>query len=107
MTFYEIRRYQVFPGKMDEWVTFMEKTIIPFQISRGMLIAGSFRGEEDETTYIWIRRFASEAERKRLYEAVYEDDEWKQIISPRVGELINRDSIQVTRVIPTSQSVLQ
>ena len=92
---------------MDEWVTFMEKTIIPFQISRGMLIAGSFRGEEDETTYIWIRRFASEAERKRLYEAVYEDDEWKQIISPRVGELINRDSIQVTRGIPTSQSVLQ
>ena len=107
MVFYEIRRYRVFPGKMDEWVRFMEETIMPFQIARGMVIAGSFRGEEDDTTYMWIRRFSSEAERERLYEAVYEDDEWKQVIGLRAGDLIDRDSIEVTRVTPTSRSVLQ
>ena len=107
MVFYEIRRYSVFPGKMDEWVRFMEETIIPFQIARGMVIAGSFRGEEDDTTYMWIRRFESEAARERLYEAVYEDEEWKQTIGLRAGELIDRSSIQVTRVTPTSRSVLQ
>ncbi len=107
MAFYEIRRYEVVPGKMDEWLSLMEGTIIPFQVARGMVIAGSFRGEEDDTTYVWIRRFESEAERERLYEAVYEDEEWKQTISPRAGELINRDTMQVTRVTPTSRSVLQ
>ena len=107
MAFYEIRRYRVFPGKMDEWLSFMEETIIPFQVARGMVIAGSFRGEEDDTIYMWIRRFESEAERERLYAAVYEDEEWKQTIGPRAGELIDRDSIQVTRVTPTSRSVLQ
>lgn len=107
MIFYEIRRYHVVPGKMDEWLLFMEETIIPFQVARGMVIAGSFCGEEDDSTYIWIRRFESETARKRLYAAVYEDEEWKQTIGPRAGELIDRDTIQVTRVTPTSRSVLQ
>ena len=107
MAFYEIRRYRVVPGKMDEWLRFMEETIIPFQVARGMVIAGSFRGEDDDTIYMWIRRFESEADRERLYAAVYEDEEWKQTIGPRAGELIDRDSIQVTRVTPTSRSVLQ
>ena len=107
MAFYEIRRYRVVPGKMDEWLRFMEETIIPFQVARGMVIAGSFRGEEDDTIYMWIRRFESEADRERLYAAVYEDEEWKQTIGPRAGELIDRDSIQVTRVTPTPRSVLQ
>ena len=60
MAFYELRQYKVWPGKMDEWVNFMEKEIIPFQISKGMVITGSFRGEKDDTTYIWLRRFEDE-----------------------------------------------
>ena len=64
MAFYELRRYRVRPGRMDEWVRYMEEVIIPFQVARGMVIAGSFRGEEDDSTYVWLRRFESEAERE-------------------------------------------
>ena len=46
--FYELRQYTVLPGKMDEWVKFMEDEIIPFQVAKGMVICGSFKGEEDE-----------------------------------------------------------
>ena len=28
--FLELRIYQVLPGKMEEWLTFMEDTIIPY-----------------------------------------------------------------------------
>jgi hypothetical protein len=49
----------------------MEEEIIPFQVKMGMVILGSFVGEEDQSVYVWIRRFESEAERKRLYDAVY------------------------------------
>ena len=45
MAFYELRQYHVMPGKMDEWVAFMEGTIIPFQVSKGMVITGSYREE--------------------------------------------------------------
>src|ERR1700704_4881500 len=61
MAFYELRQYHVRPGKMNEWVKIMEEEIIPFQIAKGMVICGSFRGETDESTYIWLRRFNSEA----------------------------------------------
>ena len=49
MAFYELRQYLVRPGKMDEWVKIMEEEIIPFQVSKGMVICGSFRGETDES----------------------------------------------------------
>lgn len=107
MAFYELRHYRVLPGKMDEWVRCMEETIIPFQVARGMVIAGSFRGESDDQTYIWMRRFDSEEQREQLYAAVYQSDEWKTEISPQVEELIDRTTIEVTRLVATPKSVLR
>lgn len=68
----------------------MEQVIIPFQVSRGMVVPGSFTDEEDESIYYWIRRFVGEEERERLYAAVYESDEWKTELSPKVGEVLDR-----------------
>ena len=105
--FYELRQYKIRPGRMVEWVEFMENDIIPFQISRGMVITGSWRGEEDDTVYVWMRRFESEGERERLYKAVYESDYWKNDVAPRVAELMDRSAIRVTRIVPTPKSVAQ
>ena len=105
--FLELRQYKIHPGKMDEWVAFMEQTIIPFQVAQGMVITGSYRGEEDETVYIWMRRFDSEEQRKALYAAVYESETWKNEISPQIPALIDRSAIQVTRIVPTPRSVSQ
>ena len=95
------------PGKMAEWLKFMHGEIIPFQVSKGMVIGASFRGEEDESVYVWIRRFESEADRERLYKAVYESDHWKNTIAPQVGELIDREAINVQRLTATEMSILQ
>ena len=107
MTFFELRQYRMRPGQREAWVKCMEEEIIPFQVSKGMVICGSFVGEEDPDLYVWIRRFDSEEERERLYEAVYQSDHWKNVIGPRVGELIDREQIKVTRVEPTPKSVLR
>ena len=107
MAFYELRQYHVRPGKMAEWVKIMEEEIIPFQVKMGMVILGSFVGEEDESVYVWIRRFESEPERKRLYDAVYQSDYWKNEISARVGTMIDREQIKVTRLVATPHSVIQ
>ena len=105
--FYELRQYSIRPGRMDEWVEFMENDIIPFQVSKGMVITGSWRGEEDDTVYVWMRRFASEEERERLYEMVYQSDYWKNDVAPRVSELMDRSAIRVTRIVSTPRSVAQ
>ena len=72
MAFYELRQYKVLPGKLASWVKIMEEEIIPFQVSKGMVITGSFQGETDPSVYVWLRRFDSEEQRVALYAAVYE-----------------------------------
>ena len=104
---FELRQYRINPGKMDEWVRYMEEVIIPFQVSKGMVICGSFVGEEEDDLYVWIRRFDSEEDRERLYEAVYESDTWKNEIAGEVGGLLDREKIVVTRLEPTSKSVIR
>jgi hypothetical protein len=107
MAFYELRRYTVRPGKMREWLELMEGEIIPFQVSQGMVITGSFRGETDESVYVWMRRFESEAQRDALYKAVYESDTWKTKIGPRIPDLLDREKMVVTRIVPTAKSTVQ
>jgi hypothetical protein len=107
MAFYELRQYFVRPGKMDEWVKIMEEEIIPFQVSKGMVICGSFRGETDDSAYIWMRRFNSEAEREAQYKAVYETDHWKAKIAPRVPDCLDREKMHIQRIVPTSRSTMQ
>jgi NIPSNAP protein len=104
---FELRQYHIRPGQREKWVKCMEEEIIPFQVKMGMVILGSFVGEEDESVYVWIRRFESEAERKRLYDLVYQSDYWKTEIAPKVPNLIDREQIKVTRLVATPRSVIQ
>ena len=107
MALFELRQYRAKPGQRENWVKYMEETVIPFQISKGMVILGRFVGEEEDDLYVWIRRFESEEERQQLYEAVYESQEWKNGIADRVGELIDRSQIKVTRLEATPKSVVR
>jgi hypothetical protein len=107
MAFYELRQYKVQPGQMEAWLKMMEEEIIPFQVSKGMVICGSFEGETDKSVYVWIRRFESEEQRVALYAAVYESDYWKNDISPRIPALLDRSGIVVQRIVPTSRSTVQ
>lgn len=107
MAFYELRQYVIRPGKMEAWLKCMEEEIIPFQASKGMVITGSFRGETDDSVYVWMRRFESEPERERLYAAVYQSAFWKDTIAPKVAQLIDREAIKVVRIVPTRMSPVQ
>ena len=69
---FELRQYQIFPGQLDRWVEWMDTIAIPFLESIGMTIVGSWSVYETNS-YIWIRRFESESDRKRLTELQYEN----------------------------------
>jgi hypothetical protein len=105
--FFELRQYRIMSGQRERWVKLMEEEIIPFQISKGMVVVGSFVGQEEEDLYIWIRRFESEEERERLYEEVYESDYWQNEIRPQIDEMLDRETMQVTRIEATPKSVIQ
>lgn len=105
--FFELRQYRVKPERRDEWVKLMEEVIIPFQVGQGMVVSGSFVGEQEDDLYVWIRRFESEQERAALYEKVYQSDTWKNEIAPRISDILDRERIVVTRLAPTPKSVIR
>jgi len=98
MAFFELRQYEVRPGKMKDWIELMHTEILPFQVSHGMVICGSYQGEEDESVYVWIRRFDSEGQREQQYDAVYKSDHWQNNILP---------TINVQRLVATEMSTMQ
>ena len=122
--FFELRIYEVYPNKMSDWVEFMNKEIIPFQEERGMEINGTFimdssdqffeesgerkmHSEKKGSTYVWIRRFLSQDQKKKLYKAVYESNEWIEYYRPKVSEMINLNSIIVHNLSATKMSLLK
>lgn len=105
--FFELRQYRTLPGQRGNWVKFMEDEIIPFQESKGMEIMGSFVGQEEDDLYVWIRRFQSEEDRERLYQAVYESDHWKNVVAPKIPEMLDREKIVVTRIESTPKSAMR
>ena len=122
--FFELRIYQVLPGKMIDWLELMENTIIPFQVSKGMIIHGSFtensfdkfnlnNGKREMETlknrnlYIWIRRFKNLDHKNILYKEVYESEEWIKNIAPIVETLIDRNTIVVHNLSPTALSIMK
>eukprot|EP01043_Picozoa_sp_COSAG02_P016411 COSAG02_NODE_720_length_18054_cov_23.121192_13_plen_216_part_00 len=103
--FYELRQYPILPGKMDAWLEFMERTIVPFQLSQGMSVTSSSTGEgPDADTYIWTRKLESEEQRTELYK-LYQSEEWTESIGPRTSEFIDRANIKVWRLTPTPKWV--
>lgn len=104
---YELRQYRTEPGTRDQLVKVMVEEVIPFQASKGMIIVGTFVNEEDPDSYIWIRRFDDDAQREAQYAAVYESDHWKNVIAPKFKGVLIRESINVTRMVPTALSVLR
>ena len=105
--FFELREYRTLPGKRDDWVRFMEDLVIPYQMSKGMAILGSFVAEEKDDLYVWIRRFESEEERLRLRSEAYGTDYWKTEIAPRIPQMLDRQRTKVTRIEATPKSLLR
>jgi hypothetical protein len=103
---YELRQYRCLPGQRERWVQLMDEVIIPFQVSKGVVVIGSFVGEDQPDLYVWIRRFDSEEERQRLYQEVYESDFWKNEIAPQVPEILDRTKHVITRLEATPKSFL-
>ena len=83
----------------------MDKTVIPFQVSQRVVVVGSFVDEEDPDHHVWIRRFDSEDERKRLYQAIYESEIWQTEMLPLVTDMIDRERSIISRLNATPKSV--
>lgn len=99
---FEIRVYNVKPGKMDAFASWMEKAT-KWQESVGMHILGQFAAP-DQNKYVWIRKYPDEATRQRLFQAVYGSGGMKQFGDAREAGF---DGSEVFLAKATTYSKLQ
>ena len=105
--FFELREYQIKEGQLARWVQFMDEVLIPYQVSKGMVITGNWFIEADNK-YIWMRRFEGEEERKALYDAVYKNETWEKELLPIVNEMLDREAgLYVRQVVPSPRSIMR
>ncbi len=104
--FFELRQYKTKPGKRAAWVKTMEEKIIPFHASNGVVVVGSFTGQDDKDTYIWLRRFEDTAQKEAFARTIAESDYWKNEVVPDIQEMLDREAMVVTALEATGLSVI-
>lgn len=102
---YEIRREQARPGLFDELVACMDDLVVPLHQDKGMTVVGTF--VDADGGFLWLRRFADDAEREAVVDAVHRDPRWLREIGPAVRALLAEDGSTTTTLSPTARSALR
>jgi len=72
----ELRRYRLKGGMIDSWLGFFRETLVQSE-RHGIRV--EYAGFDPETnTFVWLRSFADEADRKARKDAFYGDPWWTQ-----------------------------
>lgn len=103
---YELRHYTIQPGQMAAFIDIMETIAIPFQVSQGMEVIGSFVSSEDPDCFVWLRRYRDEQHKLQLYDLVYGSETWQSEIRPRFDAMLIREKMRCELLHPTPRSLL-
>jgi hypothetical protein len=106
MAVIEVRIYTIHKGKRDEFVKLYDEVLLPAQQRFGLDVLGQFVSLEDNQTFVWLRRFENEEERRRKWDEFYGSDLWKNELGPIANPLME-DSSNVIAVEPTPGSAIQ
>jgi len=83
----EIRKYEIEPGRRDEFVDWFETSVLPAMERAGMKILGVFVDVEDPDVFFYLKGFESEAERDRINADFYDGDLWLNTMRDRALEM--------------------
>lgn len=75
---FQLRQYDIHPGKMSAWLDVFEAHIRPVHERLGMPILGAWQAL-DSNTFIWIRGFETEAAIDVLEAAYFDSPERKAL----------------------------
>ncbi|MGH3739073.1 MAG: NIPSNAP family protein [Micromonosporaceae bacterium] len=106
MSVIELRIYTIHEGKRDEFVKLYDEVLLPAQRKYGMNILGQFTSLDDDNTFVWLRRYDSQEERRRKWDEFYGSDLWQKELGP-VANALMKDSTNVIAIEPTPGSGIQ
>jgi hypothetical protein len=72
----EVRIYTIHEGKREEFVKLYDEVLLPAQRRFGLEVLGQFTSLDDDNTFVWLRRFDNQEERRRKWDEFYGSDLW-------------------------------
>ena len=98
----EIRRYQIEPGRRDEFVEFFDTEVVPAMQEAGMEILGQFTSTEDDTVFYYLRAFDDEEQQRAQSTAFYESSAWLDDLKDRALDMETDWNVEVVTPTPGS-----
>jgi hypothetical protein len=85
----ELRRYRIRPDLLDSWVAFFAEAAAQNE-RHGIRV--EYAGVDRETsTFVWLRSFVDEADRKERKDAFYGSDWWLEHETHAMGHVLEYD----------------
>jgi len=101
----EIRRYEIQPGRRQEFADWFDSEVLPEMEAADMRIIGQFVSLDDPNVFFYLRAFSDEEERARQTELLYDGEKWQKDLRGYALEL--ETSYHVETVTPTARSRLR
>ncbi len=101
----EIRRYEIVPGRRDEFAEWFDREVLPEMETAGMRIIGQFVSRDDPNGFFYLRAFSDEEERARQMERLEGSEKWQNDLIEYAHALETGYHVEV--VIPTAGSRLR
>ncbi|MEV4082996.1 NIPSNAP family protein [Nonomuraea fuscirosea] len=94
---YELRRYQMRPGRRDDLIDLFERKFIETQEAAGMRVAASFREDGEPDTFPWLRAFPDMETRRAALTDFYSGPVWLANRDAANATLIDSDDVLLLR----------
>lgn len=95
----ELRRYELRPGRFDDFVDLFETRFIEPQESGGARILGSFAVEGAPNSIVWLRGFTHLSARPRALEAFYSGPIWQMHRDAANAAIAEDSNVHLMRAI--------
>jgi hypothetical protein len=95
----ELRRYQLRPGRFDDFVDLFETRFIEQQEALGARVLGTFAIEGRPDTVIWLRAFQHMEGRQRALEGFYTSPTWLMHRDATNDTILDNDDVHLLRAI--------
>ncbi len=108
----ELRQYSLHPGARDRLISLFEREFVDNQDALGLQVLGIFIDADDPDRFVWLRGFASMAERRRGLEAFYGGPAWRRHREEANATMIDSDDVLLLRPLtpwpaPASSGIWQ
>ena len=93
----ELRQYTLHPGQRDTLIALFEREFVEAQEAVGIAVLGQFRDLDDPDRFVWLRGFASMAQRAPALAAFYDGPVWRAHREAANATMVDSDNVLLLR----------